>query len=150
MKPQYEDSSVHHSDDRVLFATGSIYRCTGSEGPSHDPYGWECWTLERKYKGKDITAVLRQGIGLDLSINGEKVQGQSDDTLHILFERATGISVSDMEKAFWKAVAYRRSHCWKCGSKDILDVSGHPGETLFICDVCGTIIDGEFNESAII
>lgn len=119
------------------FATGSVAMKTGIEGPRHDPYGYTEWTWERS--GHRI--VLHEGLGDWVEIDGTRIDRGTP--ARWVFETSVGISLKTLER-----VIHRPKRC--CDRQSIYEVDGYPGESFDVCGNCGAIVDGSFNESAVI
>jgi hypothetical protein len=125
----------------------------GTEGPPHDPYGYI-----------EITVLLP--IGLELighfgliewvkihipdqkgrsweRLKATEVAGQN--TAHDYFIKNVGITPLEAETIYEE----QRRTC-SCGCKNLEDVDGHPGEILYICVACKSVVTYDFNEAAII
>ena len=116
---------------------------TGTEGPKHDPYGYDEITATRQ-DGASVT--LHEGLAFWVSIDGVKQWPDNWDEAQRVFQSVAGISVDAARKAHERIMTV----CKKCGGKDLRSVSGMPGETLNICRRCDTVVSCDFNESAII
>jgi hypothetical protein len=123
-----------------------IQRQSGTEGPSHDPYGYTRYTFLKNGLRTDLHLGL--GISLDLP-TGVRYQGGDSDIDHLtkVFEEVTGLRVKTIDKAVDRI--HYAEHC-SCGSRKLREREGFPGETLLICVKCGDIVGSRFNESAII
>lgn len=125
------------------FATGYLQHRTGSEGPCHDPYGYEEFTVHRK---NGDNATLHMGLMQWLQINGGEQKPFYDEEEKAAieqFEKIVGISM----KAFERAI-HRLLPC--CGNMWPQQIGGYPGEHFTICGNCGTHIDYFFDVSAVI
>ncbi len=127
---------------------------TGSEGPRHDPYGWEEITVTRS-NGDEV--ILHQGLGCWVSVNGERfsytpvIEGSNAEEewrqLGEKFAEFAGCSPEAAHKAYGRV----RYTCHKCGAFDnTTPMCGFPGETLEVCRDCGAVVYCDFNEAAII
>ncbi len=130
---------------------------TGSEGPKHDPYGWEEVTVTRS-NGDEVT--LHSGLGSWVAVNGERFAYAQPITLDLIdgekeewrllckkFEEVAGCSPDAARKAYGRV----RYTCSKCGAfDDVEEMQGFPGETLAKCRQCGCVVYCDFNEAAII
>lgn len=125
---------------------------TGSEGPTHDPYGWEEITVSRP-NGVEVTIHY----GLDNWVRtpeGVKCHTRYDDMgsreylgrIDRIFETYAGVSPEVAHKAYMR-VQYT---CRDCGVSDLDYISGMPGETMNVCRQCGKVVSADFNLSAII
>ena len=139
---------------------------TGSEGPRHDPYSYTEYSITRK----GITTVLHLGLGcwLQVEIDGKRFGERVQPDYH--YWRENHIYLNEMGKAdnmaeaeviarFEKACGGLRLRKFEdlmhrpksCCSKPRLDwQAGYPGESLCVCRNCGKVVDGSFNEAAII
>jgi hypothetical protein len=142
-----------------------VTRKSGSEGPKHDPYSYEEFSVE---KDDGRTAVLHLGLGEWLILNGKKktvddflpdpaemngirnawdvARQIASNRMFIAFEEVLGITL----KSWTRAEQKLHSRCPKCKGHDLERVSGYPGETFLICSKCKEIVDSHFNEAAII
>jgi hypothetical protein len=118
---------------------------TGSEGPAHDPYGWEEVTATRS---DGTTVTIHEGLVNWVSINGVKQWPENHDwkACARIFAGVAGISLDAARKAHERIMTV----CSKCGGTDLRSVAGHPGETLNICRRCDNVVSCDFDESAII
>jgi len=127
---------------------------TGSEGPRHDPYGWEEIKVTRS-NGDEVT--LHSGLSSWVDVNGERFSyavaiafPNKDNEWQLLcekFEEFAGCSPAAAHKAYGRV----RYSCDKCGAfDDVVEKSGFPGETIAACRQCGSVVYSDFNESAII
>ena len=123
---------------------------SGSEGPRHDPYGYEEWSITRA-DGRKVTVHIGGLIEWVRYDDGRsKRQFDCADTnLLAKFEACAGVSLHAVRRAYSAAKA-RRVKYHPCGQKHIHWVLGYPGEELLACEQCGTIFDSEFNLSAVI
>lgn len=131
------------SERRYRAAGCDIMIKTGAEGPSYDPYSFTEYHVSHKKRG-DL--VLHHGLGSWLEINGERREFHRDpENADYMFEEFLGVSVHALEKACRRC----DSRCRSCGSTEIQDVDGFPGETLYVCCKCGDVVGGSFDRSAI-
>lgn len=120
----------------------------GSEGPSHDPYGF----TETTFQTDRVTVTLHQGLAQWIQVNGaaktDFVGDQYDnyEAQAAAFKALTGLTPDEVEKYDERL----RSKCRKCGSCDFKEQGGMPGESFTLCAKCGAVVDYDFNESAII
>jgi len=131
----------------------NVYYKSGREGPRHDPYSYEEWTVEKN--GDEI--VLHLGLGVFLKVNGREVmrdQGKDsyDDGMlklnpHIKwgykdvvaeFEKRVGMTLVELDAKHNTYNVPRK--CPKCGNMDYIDSEGFAGEPMLECDRCGTIV----------
>lgn len=118
---------------------------TGTEGPRHDPYGYEEYTFEvesKKYK-------LHLGLCDYLEKNGKALTENYDGILKI-FPSILNKRLDQFLEEVAKLENHEDEVCPKCGCPQCNWKNGHPGETLLICDNCGEVLDSIFNESQII
>lgn len=116
----------------------------GAEGPSHDPYSFSEYTVERD--GRIHT--LHQGLGVRYSLNGRTLV-QSGDNGIACWEAETGLTVAQFERIYQR-VHGPKTRCKNCLGKKFEWESGFPGESLQVCVSCNSIVHSEFNESEII
>ena len=133
----------------------SIYIKTGTEGPKHDPYGYEEITVERE----GVTVMLHSGLDYFVKLNGKKVavpvsDGSYPDNVRKTylkiaetFEQYAGITAEVAKRALRK---YKCRKIDGCRHKHTKWVDGFPGEEYEICLKCGIAVDYIFSESAII
>jgi hypothetical protein len=121
---------------------------TGNEGPSHDPYSYEEYTVETP-QGK---TVLRSGLGTVLTFNDIEVsladysfEDQGKLVRGSLFFMQTGWTLQQIRRIARKA----KERCRKCGGRKTVTDSGYPGETFECCAKCGNVMDTFFCSSAI-
>lgn len=122
---------------------------TGSEGPRHDPYHYDEWHVTTP-KGE---VVLHEGLGTWLKVNGKELEHDRrfsyNDWERYLRETAfpiyTGYPLGQLQR-----LAHRiKSRCRECGSRDFRSEAGYPGEYFDVCEKCGHIQGGYFNESEV-
>lgn len=134
---------------RVRTGSASICLTSGSEGPSHDPYGYT--EIEVNFhsgpnKGKKVE--FHCGLGVSLKVDGEEVEYGTDDhenEAFVLFKDWTGFDIAKLERWMDKA----RHRCKKCGCTRGCWKAGYPGESFYCCVNCNEVMDCEFNPSAI-
>lgn len=115
---------------------------SGSEGPRHDPYSYSEITVTRE---SGSTVCIHFGLIEWIEVNG--IRSDCDyETAAEIFEDLAGISVEVAQKVYER----RASTCGKCGSTDLREQSGYPGETLSFCERCDAMVHYHFNEAAII
>lgn len=135
----------------------------GSEGPVHDPYGYQ--EIEVTRHGHRIVGHF--GLACWVEYDGEKIkEDEEGDKMHglhdypqlytdydtkafRLFEKMTGFHPALWVRWERKLEERKRSKC-KCGSRKFEFQSGYPGEHLQICAKCDQIVYCEFHESEII
>lgn len=123
---------------------------TGTEGPRHDPYGWEEITVRRM--NDQVVVTLHEGLATWVRIDGVGTVHEgynpllTADMIRKVFEAWAGITPDIARKA------YNRFHsvCRDCGCRDVYWKSGFPGESFAFCCDCDAVVDYSFNESAII
>jgi hypothetical protein len=116
---------------------------TGTEGPRHDPYGWEEITVERS-NGDCVT--LHQGLVEWVQVNNSQQHGYQIERCEKVFEFFAGCTSAIARKAH----ARYRSRCRKCGGREFHDQAGYPGESFLLCNNCGSVVDYDFNIQAVI
>jgi DNA-directed RNA polymerase subunit RPC12/RpoP len=112
----------------------------GIYGDKWDPTGWDDITVERL--GKKIKIHI--GLTIRLWIDDKEIIN-TEDVLYELFELHAGMSTSEAEEYYHKA-KYR---C-RCGRTDLIEQDGYPGETLYICTHCDSIVTSDQDMGAII
>lgn len=126
---------------------------SGSEGPRHDPYHYDEYTVARP---NGDTVVMHNGIFCWCRVKrGTRIVFENTDeaTAPRLFETYAGVSFRAFEKA-WHSLPERRSRSHFCngvrrGYRDFACVSGYPGETFTVCIHCKDVIDSSFDRSAV-
>jgi DNA-directed RNA polymerase subunit RPC12/RpoP len=122
-----------------------IFVQTGSEGPKHDPYAFKEITITRKDKE---TVVLHMGLAEYLRIGKREIKGYDEEGLEAI-KRATITEIGLTEDQIEKAIQRLRSRCPKCSGRNIESTPGFPGETLYMCSNCHTIVGSDIDMSAI-
>ena len=115
---------------------------TGTEGPRHDPYGYEELTVTSERCG---TVTLHTGLGTWLRVNGACANEGDHNRCVKLFEWVCGITPQAARRAYERL----RNRCQKCGGTDQRAQSGYPGETFYFCVRCDTVVRCDFDEEAI-
>jgi hypothetical protein len=123
---------------------------TGSEGPRHDPYAYTEITVHRA-DGREV--VLHTGLAEWMTYKDGRVVRRFQDEYKILrskFEAIVGITPECAEK-IPRIMQQRRfrQHEKTCGSRDVADVDGYPGESMLYCNKCNTVLDYHFDISAV-
>jgi hypothetical protein len=123
---------------------------TGTEGPRHDPYGYDELTFV-SLLGRVVT--LHSGLMNWLKVNGQIMHPPTEEVNDIplqerinripalyekMFYQLTGLTV----KRALKIIENRDcpTRCPKCRSKNLEQVDGYIGESLVICGECNTIV----------
>ena len=119
---------------------------TGTEGPRHDPYGFEEITVERD----EMKVTAHFGLADYLELNGTRMLLSSTDIEYIenMFTQLTGINFKQARRYFDRIENPRR--CRHCGTKRFEWFSGFPGESLMMCVNCGRIVATNFNMAEVI
>lgn len=122
---------------------------TGSEGPHHDPYAFEEFTVERD---NSHAVTVHKGLGTWVKVRLGKderqfVMGDDDQsTIDTVFRSVVGMTEGQARRWKRKAEEARyRAHRAHGGAEW---VEGYPGETLYMCG-CGHVLDSAFNLSAV-
>jgi hypothetical protein len=121
--------------------------CTGTEGPRHDPYHFEEFTVERD--GVSVTA--HHGLANWVSVEGADKKGYQHETefqdeVDWIFFSCVGMTEAQARRYQRKAEQARmRPHRHHGGG---VWVTGYPGEHLCLC-ACGAVLDSVFNQSAV-
>ena len=122
---------------------------SGSEGPDHDPYGYDEYTFTN-LKGESVT--LHRGLKCSFTDTKGTTNvyfGEEYNTLPVKkFEEFVGLSIRVVEKLIERTE--HPSRCPKCKSKQFEDIEGYPGETFTRCAKCGEMLEYNFNVGAII
>lgn len=120
-------------------ANGYVQVRTGLEGPKHDLYSYE----EITYVKGGVSATYHSGLGDWIQVNTPTKKLKFFDRPQGRFEDFVGVSLKVLEKAL-----HRPKKC--CNKPKTQWRAGYPGEELLVCLNCRKVIDGTFNESAII
>lgn len=141
MQATAKNANERMSGTRVEFESGS-------EGPSHDPYGWDRITV---YRGGSEYEFESHALGdTTFKMDGELRAGGCSDAeareAAAEFERLSGGSPGDWMNWHGRAT----SRCPKCGCRELVSMSGYPGEHFEVCAKCDCIAASHFNESEII
>ena len=122
---------------------------TGVYGPAHDPYGYSEYSMNTLFSdGSKESVTVHKGLDNWFLING-KEQDISDNIADQSFESQVGMSIGEFICMVVKAKAHQSERCPNCGSKKICGQKGFPGEYLYICTICKTTVDSEFDISAV-
>ena len=122
---------------------------TGTEGPTHDPYGWEEMTVIRS-NGDEV--MLHSGLSLYVDVNGQRFdssgldESASWDQAAAKFEEHAGCTPAVARNAYWR---YKNT-CRKCGSCEQYGQTGFPGETLWMCCNCDAVVSCDFDIGAVV
>jgi len=133
---------------------------TGSEGPRHDPYAFEEFTLLEQEEGREPRRVtIHLGLAEWVKLNGRV---EADITGYDLngtgsvedkFEELTGLTFRGAVRLYHRANRLEKI-CPKCGAGigKARWCDGYPGESFLVCrpSECGYMYTSSFNESAII
>jgi hypothetical protein len=121
---------------------------TGSEGPRHDPYHYEEWTIRRSgYRG----LTYHTGLTSWVKYRNGKIWTHCDgdrELLDVTFRTHTGFTFAE-----WRDIvaAVERHRYRRHRRHDVRQERGYPGEHFTICHTCGgEVIDSYFNEGAVI
>lgn len=132
----------------VRTGSGRVDIKRGTEGPRQDPWSY----TETTYRCRQVSAMLHDGLAVYCTVtinNGptKLYEGRlgDDRVVHYAFAAATGYTAEQLHKFIKRA----QNRCRACGCGSTHTESGFPGETLNVCDNCGTIIAGSFNRSAV-
>jgi hypothetical protein len=112
---------------------------TGTEGPKHDPYGYQEITVH--HRGRVI--MLHAGLGEYLEIDGVRCHENNHAAARFAVE--VGATPEDVEK--WHERA--KSRCCICGMREYRQERGYPGEMFTLC-INRHIMKFSFNESAVL
>lgn len=146
----------------------SITHSTGTEGPRHDPYGYNQLTVHRD-GANDFPTKLRVTIHSGLALwcmveyryytgNGQHKWAVMHNASHnsekvlALFEQWAGVSYHHAERAYqtYQDRKFRRPACGEhCRGRYIESTDGFPGETLYQCTKCQLIVGTRFNRSVV-
>ena len=119
---------------------------TGQEGPGHDPYHVEEVSVTRA-DGKDRTVTIHIGLGcwVRTEVNGTKIPFTNVPRAIEFFKMLTGLTPLEATTYHYRA----QNRC-KCGGFKLIMHSGYPGETIYECRRCHSIVKATFDESAVI
>jgi hypothetical protein len=131
--------------ERVSVVRRTLDYRTGTEGPKHDPYSFDEWTVTKQVQhGPVWEYILHTGLGVTLQVykDEELIQYWTDEeptNLWLHFQNLTGIRVDHLEKV------YQRLHgphlfCDKCGSHELSWSEGFAGEQIQYCVKCNSIL----------
>lgn len=129
---------------------------TGTEGPRHDPYAWEEFTVHCQngnkvtYRSSGLgytrTTVLSDGNPRVVETRGV---GNQDGPAEHLFTLYAKITPHVAERAYWESKKRRiTNHLRACHSHTKRE-SGYPGESFTVCAKCGEVLETSFNISAV-
>lgn len=125
-----------------------LFYKTGIEGPKYDPYMYEEYIVHRN--GKEI--ILHLGLQEWIEINGERqevVMKNLDEYLINpieIFEEVTGLTLDKFKKYYDKI----QNTCKNCGCNKTYAISGFPGEIIYLCRRCDSVVSSDVNLSGII
>lgn len=120
----------------------------GTEGPRHDPYGYENITVIRP-NGNQVTFHIGLAIWCNAEYaNGtichEEDPGQASD----LFAKVAGCNVQTAERAF-RRLQERPYRFHNCHPRYLKGIEGLPGEHFIICRKCGDTLEVQFSISEV-
>jgi len=119
---------------------------TGSEGPAHDPYGYDEMTVTLN---NGVVVLYHRGLGSWLEVTFPDCKpirhDGHDSAIYHRFVSIVGYEPRDLEKF----EARRLSRCRQCGCRRTTSESGYPGESFEVCIKCGNVVSSDFNEAAI-
>jgi hypothetical protein len=130
-----------------------VWRTTGTEGPRHDPYGYD--EIHAELPSGSIT--YHMGLGSWVKLHDGKPGRRAapikkldertctEADLRKMFELTVGFSINQIERIHRKL----KSRCRKCGCKHTEWVAGYPGEHMEQCVGCGHIVGGYFCRSEV-
>ena len=129
----------------------SFHHRRGTEGPRHDPYGFDEISIHNSRNG-DVTAHF--GLACWLTIEGSgrtNFHGPDDaNRLSDAFEQVTGVKPCDLviavERNKHRLVARHLRTCQH--GNDARQVGGYPWEEMLVCG-CGKVLEYSFDISAI-
>ena len=138
---------------------------TGSEGPHHDPYAYEEWTIKSddpRLTDPDLKLTIHYGLGewFQLSsvgytgfkfLKNHLLEEQWGLSLNRYIETVSGYTFEQIKRIYRKV---NRPFCRECmvypKSNQISYEQGYPGEELLIHSKCGNIIAADQDMSYII
>ncbi len=101
-------------------SSGHIAMRTGSEGPSHDPYSFREYEIERN----DQTLVLHMGLGCWLEEDGKSTyKNGTEELLVLIFEGFSGLSLGHFEKALHHRRRMSRRERWEMDQMEAADAA---------------------------
>lgn len=127
-----------------VISASSIELRTGTEGPRHDPYSYDEWTLSRGARTWKIHDGLASWVKLNDVLVESPAGGELDDAL-----KASGcpLSLRELRKYYERIrTTPLKLHKAHGGARW---AEGFPGEELLICK-CGAVLDSTFDLGAII
>jgi hypothetical protein len=116
---------------------------SGSEGPRHDPYHYDEWTLTRQLQDGPIWKYVLH-IGLDVTFevtyDGRVVQQwDADEDGPGAWERLARLPIAKLD-AYYQRVHGPFNKCPLCGSHNLGGSDGFAGEPIQFCKQCEAII----------
>jgi hypothetical protein len=80
---------------------------SGSEGPRHDPYHYDEFTLVEVNDGVTRTVTLRAGLGIRIEVNGKvMIEGYDSEDVVGIFEELTGLSMDKFRRSYNRVHPY--------------------------------------------
>lgn len=120
----------------MRYRGSKIQHRSGSEGPKHDPYHFDEYTVTRfRSRGAPLVVKLHDGLGVWMEVNGVPEARRSKDRAERFFI-LTGIKLSKLG-ALHDRIHGMKTKCPKCGSKKLLHYDGYVGEGVQVCSKCG-------------
>jgi hypothetical protein len=117
-----------------------VWQRTGTEGPRHDPYGYE----ELEARTPEGSIILHSGLMDWLKQDKDATITAFDKAaigaLRRRFEQHAGFTIEQLFRFHRKL----SSRCRKCGSTEFVSVRGYPGEHFEICAKCNSVVSSFF------
>ena len=138
---------------------------TGSEGPHHDPYAYEEWTIKSddpRLTDPDLKLTIHYGLGewFQLSsvgytgfkfLKNHLLEEQWELSLNRYIETVSGYTFEQIKRIYRKL---NRPFCKECKvyprGYDINIIPGYPGEEIYIHRKCGNPVGSSQDMSYII
>jgi hypothetical protein len=89
-------------------ASGFISLKQGTEGPKHDPYGYEEWVVERKGRP---TAKIHIGLAFWSEVDGKRLDKYDEVADTARFEKAAGFTLVELSRILARADQRRNAAC---------------------------------------
>jgi hypothetical protein len=115
---------------------------SGTEGPSHDPYGYKAFDLVTQKGSFHIHAGLVLKV-TNLKTNETTYPPEINDVCKLV-----GLTREEYDQTV-DQVNHFSDICPHCKGDNLEEVEGYPGETLVICKDCKKVVDSSQNMDAI-
>lgn len=120
---------------------------SGSEGPSHDPYGWDSITVYRL--GHEFEFESHALGDTTFKLDGKLIAGGCSDAEERRAAEAFKLASGGWPSEWMRWHERAHSRC-SCGCRELGSMPGYPGEHFQVCVRCGNIVSASFHESEII